>query len=319
MKKSSPDIKQLFIYLMALATILTTAGCLLQQYFIFPENEPAEEQQYSVVPAWDDHTQPFEEVFLPPEPEITDILPHPGTLPDQGAPEIDRRPRVAVIIDDMGFQKELGRKLLKLPLNLTFSFLPTAPYTKEQELLAYEQGRDVLLHLPMEPHDKNWNPGASALYLTTSRIAMTQTINDYLELVPHAIGANNHMGSRFTENRRAMRNVLHVLQQKGMFFIDSFTSAKTVGMAEAAAMGIPTARRNVFLDNEHTQKNVCHQLELLITVAKRDGSGIGIGHPNEATLAALTRCGKKFLDEVELVSAHELIGKPLTSSENTAW
>jgi len=116
-----------------------------------------------------------------------------------------------------------------------------------------------------------------------------------------------------------MRNVLHVLQQNGMFFIDSFTSAKTVGMAEAAAMGIPTARRNVFLDNEHTQKNVCHQLELLITVAKRDGSGIGIGHPNEATLAALTRCGKKFLDEVELVSAHELIGKPLTSSENTAW
>ena len=210
----------------------------------------------------------------------------------------------------MGFQKQIGQKLLDLPLNLTFSFLPYAPYTQKLEILAYEKGRDILLHLPMEPHDKNWNPGPSALYLTTSRIKLAKTIDNYLKQVPHAIGANNHMGSRFTENRRAMRNVLHILQQRGMFFIDSFTTAKTVGMSEAITMGIPTARRNIFLDNVHTRKNVCHQLEELIAFAKKDGTAIGIGHPNPATLSALTQCGKQLLNEVKLVSAHELIGKP---------
>lgn len=241
-------------------------------------------------------------------------LPMPATVPapkvetiEEDASPAPLVPKIAIIIDDMGHHELLGNKLLDLQLNLTYSFLPHAPFTAQQEQIAYEKGRDVMVHLPMEAKDPAWNPGIGALYIKNSPEQLTQSTAALLERVPHATGANNHMGSLFTENRAAMEQILMVLQAKQFYFIDSYTTADSTGLDQARKMGIPTARRHVFLDNVHDQEKICQQIERLVKMAKEKGWAIGIGHPNQATLLALTHCKKNLLRDVELVGAHALV------------
>ncbi len=224
-----------------------------------------------------------------------------GSVPEAG------KPKIAIIIDDMGYHQQIGNSLLALDMNLTFSFLPKAPFTLEQEEQAWQQGRDILVHMPMEARDSAWDPGPGALYLKFSPEKIRSTVVENLAAVPHAIGSNNHMGSRFTENRQAMHEVLSVLKQRGLFFIDSYTTAQSTGLDEAGKMGIPTARRHVFLDNVQEQDKICRQLEQLVALAKKNGWAIGIGHPNQATLKALTRCREHLLKNVDIVSVHTLV------------
>ncbi len=249
----------------------------------------------------------FEEPDLPQPAEVRAAGPGRdqacGDAPLPGRP----LPRIAIIIDDMGYHRQTGNRLLNLDMNLTFSFLPGAPFTPEQEEQAYQLGRDILVHLPMEARDPKWDPGPGALFLSFSPGKLQQTVRSDLEAVPHAIGANNHMGSRFTENRRAMRIVLSELKKYNFFFIDSYTTAASTGMEEAAALGMKTGRRNVFLDNVQSRDKICHQLEQLIVLAGKQGRAIGIGHPNQATLDALTRCREKLLRQARLVGIHELV------------
>lgn len=249
----------------------------------------------------------FEEPDLP--------LPHDAKLEGregvpscetEPAPE-DGKPKVAIIIDDMGYHQKIGNSLLALDMNLTFSFLPKAPFTLEQEEQAWQQGRDILVHMPMEARDSTWDPGPGALYLHLSPQEIRTAVAENLAAVPHAIGSNNHMGSRFTENREAMHEVLSVLKKRKLFFIDSYTTADSTGLDEARKMSIPTARRHVFLDNVQEQDKICRQLEQLVALAGKNGWAIGIGHPNQATLKALTRCRKQLLESVEIVSVHTLV------------
>jgi polysaccharide deacetylase 2 family uncharacterized protein YibQ len=249
----------------------------------------------------------FEEPDPPLPPPELEILPAPPCDPPKAKSSPTTKPRIAIIIDDMGHHKTLGDALLDLDLNLTFSFLPHAPFTAEQEEKAYQLGRGILLHQPMEPRDSKWDPGQGAVMLTDSPQVINQTILDNLTHVPHAKGLNNHMGSLFTEDREAMQQVLTLVQAKHLFFIDSFTTANSTGLDEARRMGIKSARRHVFLDNVHLQANICRQLEKLILTARQQGYAIGIGHPNQATLSALTQCRKQLLESVEVVDAQELI------------
>ena len=217
------------------------------------------------------------------------------------------RPRIAIIIDDMGYHQQIGRRLIALDLDLTFSFLPKAPYTRKQEELAWEQGHDVMLHLPMQARSPAVNPGPGALYLHYSRQRIQALVMEDLKSVPHAIGSNNHMGSRFTEDRAAMHEVLAVLKKQGLFFVDSYTTAASTGLDEARKMGIPTARRHVFLDNVQDKKRICRQLDRLVAMALEKGRAIGIGHPHRATLEALTACGPTVQSRVQLVGIHALV------------
>ncbi len=216
-------------------------------------------------------------------------------------------PRVAIIIDDMGYHRRLGAALLALGMNLTFSFLPHAPETPGQAEQAWRAGHDVLVHMPMEARDPAFNPGPGTLYLKDSPAEIRSLTEENLALVPHAVGMNNHMGSRYTENRPAMHEVLALLRQKGLFYVDSLTTPRSVGMDEARKMGIKTGRRRVFLDNVKTRKDICHQLKLLVAAAKKHGQAIGIGHPDEAMLMALTRCRDHLLRQVRIVGVHELV------------
>ncbi len=218
-----------------------------------------------------------------------------------------RRPKVAIIIDDMGYHQQIGRRLLALDLNLTFSFLPGAPFTLKQENQAWEQGRDVMLHMPMEARSAVWNPGPGALYLKFSPEKIRAMVAKDLAAVPHAIGSNNHMGSRFTEDRAAMHEVLAVLKKRGLFFIDSYTTARSTGLDEARKMSIPAARRHVFLDNVQDREKICRQLDKLVALAEKKGWAIGIGHPHTATLNALGSCGRQLGGSVEVVGVHTLV------------
>ena len=192
---------------------------------------------------------------------------------------------------------------------LTFSFLAAAPFTEELEEKAYQAGRCIFLHLPMEPKSKEWDPGPGALLTGQSKEEQAQFFHQNLQGVPHAVGVNNHMGSLYTENREAMDSLMALLDAQGLFFVDSFTTSASKGLMAAKAAAIPSARRHIFLDNVHSQDKVCAQLQQLVTHAEEKGWAIGIGHPNDATLAALTNCRGRLLDRVQLVSAQELLVK----------
>lgn len=219
----------------------------------------------------------------------------------------ETKPRIAIIIDDMGYHQRLGHQLLNLDLNLTFSFLPHGPFTQGLEELAWQGGHDILVHMPMEATDPSWDPGPGTLHLADPPETLRFNVARNLAAVPHAVGVNNHMGSRFTEDRSAMQHFLEMIEQQGFFFIDSSTSSDSVAMDTARAMGIRTARRHVFLDNIQTQEDICRQLKLLVREAVKRGWAVGIGHPNEATLTALTRCRTLLLEQVEIVGIRELV------------
>jgi uncharacterized protein len=242
--------------------------------------------------------------------EFTFEEPYPDIpeLPSDIPPVLDESlPMVAIIIDDMGYHKKIGKELLALPMNLTFSFLAAAPHTAELEEQAFQTGRIVLLHLPMEPKGKEWNSGPVSLLTGQTREEQKVLFEKNLEGVPHAVGVNNHMGSLYTENRVAMDTLMELLREQGLFFVDSFTTAESKGLIAARAAGLPTAKRHVFLDNVHSQDKVCEQLKNLVARAEEQGWAIGIGHPNEATLAALNNCRDRLLKRVRLVGAHELV------------
>ena len=218
-------------------------------------------------------------------------------------------PLVAIIIDDMGYHEKIGFELLALPINLTFSFLPSAPFTAELEEQAFQSGRVVLLHLPMEPKSKEWDPGLGALLIGQDRQEQEILFEQNLRAVPHAVGINNHMGSLYTEDRAVMAALMELIHARGLFYVDSFTTAASQGLAAARAANVPAARRHIFLDNIHSPDKVCQQLEKLVLSAEEKGWAIGIGHPNQATLSALTTCRGRLLERVRLVSAQELVMK----------
>ena len=217
------------------------------------------------------------------------------------------RDRVAIIIDDMGYHPTLGRKLLAMDLNLTFSFLPHAPYTAEIEEEAYLLGRTIMLHLPLEPHGQKWDPGPGALYVSQSPAEHRRLLEANLGRVPHATGVNNHMGSRYTESDESMGELIELLAEHKLFFIDSYTTAHSIGMNMAREKGVPSSRRHVFLDNVQRLESICGQLEKLVTIAQQQGDAIGIAHPHPETVEALATCGGEILDSVALVSAAELV------------
>jgi polysaccharide deacetylase 2 family uncharacterized protein YibQ len=216
-------------------------------------------------------------------------------------------PRVAIIIDDMGHHRQLGAALLALEMNLTYSFLPHAPFSREQAEQAREKGHDILVHMPMEALDPAWDPGPGTLYLADPQEELARKVAQNLSFVPFAVGINNHMGSRFTEDEAAMRRFFKLLAGRELLFVDSLTSTASVAMATARAMGFKAARRQVFLDNVQSQEDICRQLNQLVEKAGKQGWAIGIGHPNQATLTALTRCRKMLLEQVRLVGIRELV------------
>lgn len=228
----------------------------------------------------------------PPAPAIVSKPKPPAPAPPSTAPKRVRsantRPRIAIVIDDMGWELPIAEDLLALDHPLSFAVLPQAPYQLKIAEAAQQHRRDLLLHLPMEPHGyPQVNPGPSALLSHMNSKQMVTLVRDALKALPYVVGVNNHMGSSLTENTQAMRIVMREIKRYDLFFLDSRTSSDSQAYQIAREMGIRTAKRHVFLDNSVQQMHISDQLHRLAKMANQQGYAIGIGHPYPETLRAL--------------------------------
>lgn len=228
-------------------------------------------------------------------------------VPPRPAP-VERKPRVALVIDDLGYQLEPAQELLSLGLDLTLSILPHAPQSARIAEMARRAGREVLVHLPMEPNSyPSLDPGPGRLLVSMDAVQLAASTRKSLASVPGAAGANNHMGSLFTANAPGMRAVLGVLKDQGLFFLDSATSPQSLALSEARRLGVPAARRNLFLDHEQSYRAVSRQLERLLKLAGRQDGLIAIGHPHQATIRALKDFAPRLKRSLDLVPVSELV------------
>ncbi|MDD4362625.1 MAG: divergent polysaccharide deacetylase family protein [Atribacterota bacterium] len=189
------------------------------------------------------------------------------------------KPKIAIIIDDLGYQVEIAERLLSLDYPVAFSILPYLPYSQVVFKMAKENDITILMHLPMEPHDSNINPGKGAIYSNMTEEEIKNKLLANLNNLPGVDGVNNHMGSKVTENEKVMKVILQEIKNQNLFFVDSMTSPNSIGYALGKEMGVETAFRSVFLDNNQELDYIRKQFEILIDLALKYGSAIAIGHP----------------------------------------
>lgn len=218
-------------------------------------------------------------------------------------------PKVAIVIDDLGYDGKLARKFLKIEGPLSFSVLPHGTFSKSIARRIYDAGQELLLHLPMEPTGyPEVNPGVGALMVEMTDVEIVQTLKENLDAFPYVKGVNNHMGSKFCQDERKLRPVMLELNTRGLFFLDSRTTSKTKAYTVAQELDVPSAERNVFLDNIQNPRAIRAQLSRLIELARLRGGAIGIAHPHEVTLEVLRQEIPKLSKKgVELVPVSQLV------------
>jgi hypothetical protein len=196
--------------------------------------------------------------------------------------------RLAIVIDDLGNNREAAQQLADLPAAITLAVIPFTPYAEEAERLALRAGKEVVLHMPMEPQDyPHTDPGPGALLSAMSDADLERALLSALQEVPHAVCVNNHMGSALTEDPAAMAAVMQTLKARGLCFLDSRTSAHSLAQDQAEQAGVPAARRDVFLDNDRRPYAIRRRLLELSRLAHRHGRAVGIGHPYPETIQVL--------------------------------
>lgn len=218
-------------------------------------------------------------------------------------------PRIAIIIDDLGYHLVNGKRAIRLPGPITFSFLPGSPRARQLADHAHENGKDVLLHLPLQAHSSDGRREPSEIDLDMSRKTMTAVVDAALESVPHAIGINSHRGSLLTRHPGHMQWLMEEIHDReNLFFIDSYTHHESVALQIAHETGVSAAKRDVFLDPDRSPETVAREFERMKILARQRGQVVAIGHPYPSTLELLERELPRLLEEgFELVSVSELV------------
>lgn len=196
---------------------------------------------------------------------------------------------IALLIDDMGEARMWSDRIVALPGPLTLSYFPHSPDLAEQVEAARRGSHEIMLHLPMEPEDQAENPGPDPLLTGLNADELRRRAISMLDSIDGYVGGNNHMGSRFTTDETAMALVLAEVQERGLLFVDSRTESDSVGERLARALGVPTLRRDVFLDNDADGVRIGMQLDALERHARDHGYAIGIAHPRPKTIEVLSR------------------------------
>ena len=225
-----------------------------------------------------------------------------------------KKAKISIIVDDIGQDRRSIDKLISISPKLTFAILPHLPYSRYSADRAKKVGSDILLHLPMEPKSVSGynadDAGEGVLMVGQTKSEIVRIVSDNLSAVPYAIGVNNHMGSKFTENGELMELVLRELSKKGLFYVDSQTSGKSKGYSLAKQMGMKSAYRDVFLDRKDLGKDyVKKQLRSLVKKAKKRGYAVGICHPYSQTIQALKEELPKLGDSVEISSISSILNQ----------
>jgi polysaccharide deacetylase 2 family uncharacterized protein YibQ len=203
-------------------------------------------------------------------------------------PAPDARGNLAILLDDGGQNLDLVNAAAALPDQVGFALLPFLPKTAETAEALHGAGHEIWLHLPMEPENyPTARPGPGALLMSMSETELRSAVHAAIDNVPHAVGVNNHMGSRTTADLRTMTWVMQEIKARGLVFIDSRTTARTVAEVAAEAQGVPTNRRHVFLDNTRKASAVRRQLAEAVTRCRLEGEIIAIGHMDGVTIQVL--------------------------------
>jgi polysaccharide deacetylase 2 family uncharacterized protein YibQ len=217
-------------------------------------------------------------------------------------------PRIALIIDDIGFSSPRTREFLELGIPITFSVLPRLIKSRDLAQEIHEEGHEIMLHQPMEPYDSSIDPGPGALYLGFPDDKIDSIIEENIDSVPYAIGVNNHMGSKYTECRKEVNEFLRTVNRAGFFFIDSLTTSHSKAYETARRLHMPAACRNTFLDHVPYESAIHCQLHKLMRCAFKYGHAVGIGHPYPETARVLNRFLDNFKQSgVSLVHASEIL------------
>ena len=224
-----------------------------------------------------------------------------------------KKAQIAIIIDDIGNKRSDGAAF-ELSEKVTFSILPHTRFSTEYSTNSFHQGREVMLHMPMESlHGEALGDGALLANMYPKDVENTLMLA--LESVPHAVGVNNHMGSKLTQITLQMNAVMDVLNNNNLYFIDSRTTKFTKALAIAKQHGVMSAQRHVFLDHYANEAFLEKQFEQLIKKARHNGSVIGIAHPYEVSIAFLKRKLADLPEDVELITVSQYLAG---NSTNTA-
>lgn len=260
------------------------------------EETPMDLNQSTSVPEADEKQAPGPQSFLRPHdlaPQTIVQLPHHEIIAKAAAikPAALRpgqKAQIVIVIDDMGLNIRNSHRAVALPAPVTLAYLPYADNLATQTKQASASGHELIVHMPMEPDNvKSNNPGPNALLTSLPVEENVARLKKNLDKFDGYIGLNNHMGSRMTANPAMMRPLLQAVKERGLWFLDSRTIGNSVAGKIAGQLGIPYAERDVFLDNVASVAAVMTQLRQTEQVARKKGYAIAIGHPHDATLAAL--------------------------------
>lgn len=220
----------------------------------------------------------------------------------------DKLPKIALIIDDIGYNRKVAMAIFKLNSNITLSILPWSPFAKSISNELTTQKGHVMLHLPMEPNEyPKVDPGPGALFTSMSPDELLNQLKKNLSQITGVKGVNNHMGSRFTASADQMNQIFSILKKRNLFFIDSMTSKKSQCLSSARLLRIRFAKRDIFLDNSQDAAYILGQLERLVQIAEKHGSAIGIGHPYKITMSILEQNLPQLTKRAHIVPVEDLV------------
>jgi len=303
--------------------ILIVAGAIFYEvYFDRPQEETRPPEITRSIPEHRGEKHRIEpgEIPLPvPERPVTEA---PGTEkpvppPTEKATPTTKAPkervsglRIAILIDDIGADLSPVKNLLKIEAPISFAVLPHMPRGAAAADMIHKAGRDVLLHLPMEPRSyPKEKPGPGALLTTMDDSELRKVLTGNLDAVPHISGVNNHMGSLFTEDEEKLAIVMAELEKRGLFFIDSRTTPYSKAAKVSQDIGIPFASRRIFIDNGQDYTKTC-QILLDVLNKTKDGNStlLLIGHPYPNTVSALAKIVPELKSRgVEVVSVSSMV------------
>ncbi|MEM7101255.1 MAG: divergent polysaccharide deacetylase family protein [Pseudomonadota bacterium] len=223
--------------------------------------------------------------------------------------------KLAIVIDDIGYHELRGMQTIRLPGRMTLAVLPFAPHTQALVPHALLAEKEIIIHQPMEPRPSPAvRTEVGTLTLSMSQHEFDNTVGRALAAVPQSMGMSNHTGSLLTAHPEPMARVMRQLNQHGMFFLDSRTTADTVAMDVAHKMGVKALRRDVFLDHERNQAFISQAFDKALKIARQRGQAVLVGHPYPVTLKFLEHRLKNLPADIELVAASSLARLPGTTA-----
>ncbi len=206
--------------------------------------------------------------------------------PQKEVPKVTGHPALIIVIDDVGYSIDELRPFLKLPFPITFAVLPQLVHSTDSALAIRDAGKELILHQPMEALGGN-DPGPHAVYLSMDEAAIEKTVAENIDSLPYPpVGMNNHMGSAVTRDERAMRPILKLVKERGMYYLDSLTAPGTATVQLCKELGTSYMERNVFLDNNTDRESILAAIDEGKRIARKNSAAVMIGHVWSSNLAA---------------------------------